>query len=99
MISNPLKLGKKFHFSVRWLNQTLSLSLSRKNQKSNLDTAQFYILSCNSNPNEFRPRCIPPTPKITAKQSDSTRRFNLPRARNHLSPISSTVRKAQQPLI
>lgn len=75
MISNPLKPGKNFHFSVRRLNQTLSRK-KKKNKKSSLDIAQFYILSYNSNPNEFRPRCIPPIPKITAKQSDSTRRFN-----------------------
>lgn len=36
MISNPLKLGKKFHFSVRWLNQTLSLSLSFEKIKSRI---------------------------------------------------------------
>ena len=101
MISNPLKPGKNVHFYVRRrLNQTLFLSLSlslslEKKKESNLDTAQFYTLSYNSNPNEFRPRCIPPTPEITAKQSDSTRRFNPPRA--PLTDLFNRVEKRNNP--
>ena len=98
---NPLKPGKNVHFYVRRrLNQTLFLSLSlslslEKKKESNLDTAQFYTLSYNSNPNEFRPRCIPPTPEITAKQSDSTRRFNPPRA--PLTDLFNRVEKRNNP--
>ena len=83
-------------FDVGWIKLSFSFSLSlSKKKESNLDIAQFYTLSYNSNPNKFRPRCIPPTPEITAKQSDSTRRFNPPRA--PLTDLFNRVEKRNNP--